>query len=177
VGEMEPFLGTVMERSQVPADYFRVGFVAQHVNECRINLEDCPLHVAAADPVRRVSDQRAEVGFRSLVTNSPYGICRSDMQGTVLEVNPAFIHMLGYESDAEIVGRHLGALHHSSQEWFHLADYFADRKDFTALVSDFLRKDGSGTVLRLSGRAIRDEQDTTSFELFAEDVTEHRAPD
>ncbi|HKN36942.1 MAG TPA: ATP-binding protein [Terriglobales bacterium] len=119
--------------------------------------------------------RRSEANFRSLVTNSPYGICRSDMQGTVLEVNPALIHMLGYESDSEIVGRHLGALHRSSQEWFQLADYFADRKDFTGLVADFLRRDGSGTVLRLSGRAIRDEEDTTSFELFAEDVTEHRA--
>jgi PAS domain S-box-containing protein len=119
--------------------------------------------------------RRSESNFRSLVTNSPYGICRCDMQGTVLEVNPAFIHMLGYESDAEIVGRHLGALHRNSQEWFHLADYFADRKDFTGLVADFLRKDGSATVLRLSGRAIRDEDDSTTFELFAEDVTEHRA--
>jgi PAS domain S-box-containing protein len=119
--------------------------------------------------------RRSEANFRSLVTNSPYGICRSDMQGTVLEVNPALIHMLGYESDTELVGRHLGALHRSSQEWFQLADYFADRKDFTGLVADFLRKDGSATVLRLSGRAIRDKEDTTSFELFAEDVTEHRA--
>jgi PAS domain S-box-containing protein len=118
--------------------------------------------------------RRSESNFRSLVTNSPYGICRCDMQGTVLEVNPAFIHMLGYESESDISGRHLGALHRNSQEWFHLADYFADRKDFTGLVADFLRKDGSATVLRLSGRAIRDENDSTSFELFAEDVTEHR---
>jgi PAS domain S-box-containing protein len=118
--------------------------------------------------------RRSELNFRSLVTNSPYGICRCDMQGTVLEVNPAFIHLLGYDSESDIAGRHLGALHRNPQEWFHLADYFADRKDFTGLVADFLRKDGSATVLRLSGRAIRDENDVTSFELFAEDVTEHR---
>ena len=119
--------------------------------------------------------RRSELNFRSLVTNSPYGICRCDPNGTVVDANPAFVHMLGYSSATELIGRHLGSLHRNSQEWFHLADYFAARKDFTGLVADFSRRDGSATVVRLSGRAIRDEDDITSFELFAEDVTENRA--
>ena len=119
--------------------------------------------------------RRSELNFRSLVTNSPYGICRCDPNGTVADANPAFVHMLGYSSATELIGRHLGSLHRNSQEWFHLADYFAARKDFTGLVADFTRRDASATVVRLSGRAIRDEDDTTSFELFAEDVTENRA--
>ena len=118
--------------------------------------------------------RRSELNFRSLVTNSPYGICRCEPNGTLADANPAFVHMLGYSSVTDLVGRHLGSLHRNSQEWFHLADYFAARKDFTGLVADFTRNDGSATVVRLSGRAIRDEDDTTTFELFAEDVTEHR---
>jgi PAS domain S-box-containing protein len=118
--------------------------------------------------------RRSESNFRSLVTNSPYGICRCNPDGVLIDANPAFVHMLGYESASELKGRHLGSLHRSSQEWFRLADCFASRKDFTGLVAEFTRKDESATVLRLSGRAIRDKEDT-SFELFAEDVTENRA--
>jgi PAS domain S-box-containing protein len=118
--------------------------------------------------------RRSESNFRSLVTNSPYGICRCNPDGVLMDANPAFVHMLGYESATELKGRHLGSLHRSSQEWFQLADCFASRKDFTGLVAEFTRKDETATVLRLSGRAIRDKEDT-SFELFAEDVTENRA--
>jgi PAS domain S-box-containing protein len=118
--------------------------------------------------------RRSESNFRSLVTNSPYGICRCNPDGVLMDANPAFVHMLGYESATELKGQHLGSLHRSSQEWFRLADCFATRKDFTGLVTEFTRKDDTATVLRLSGRAIRDKEDT-SFELFAEDVTENRA--
>jgi PAS domain S-box-containing protein len=118
--------------------------------------------------------RRSESNFRSLVTNSPYGICRCDPDGILIDANPAFVHMLGYESATELTGRHLGSLHRSSQEWFQLADSFGARKDFTGLVAEFTRKDDTATVLRLSGRAIRDNH-RTSFELFAEDVTENRA--
>ena len=118
--------------------------------------------------------RRSESNFRSLVTNSPYGICRCESDGILIDANPALVHMLGYESATELKGRHLGSLHRSSQEWFRLADCFAARKDFTGLVAEFTRKDDSATVLRLSGRAIRDNEETT-FELFAEDVTENRA--
>src|SRR5712671_3180425 len=40
--------------------------------------------------------RRSEVNFRSLVTNAPYGICRCDASGTLLDVNPALASMLGY---------------------------------------------------------------------------------
>jgi PAS domain S-box-containing protein len=119
--------------------------------------------------------RRSESNFRSMVTNSPYGICRCDRQGTILDANPAFVHMLGYNSAPELVGRHLGALHRNSQEWLHLADYFGALEDFTGLIADFTRMDGSAAVVRLSGRAIRDAGDSGTFELFAEDVTENRA--
>ncbi|HEY1270346.1 MAG TPA: ATP-binding protein [Terriglobales bacterium] len=119
--------------------------------------------------------RRSESDFRSLVTNSPYGICRCDSRGTLLDTNPAFVQMLGYSTSAELLGRHLGALHRNSHEWFHLADQFVEAADFTGLVAEFTRKDGSLAVLRLSGRTIRDKGDASSLELFAEDVTEHRA--
>ena len=119
--------------------------------------------------------RRSEINFRSLVTNAPYGIARCDAAGTMLDVNPAFISILGYSDASELVGRHLGTLYADAQQWFQLADYFRSLKEFNGLAAEWLRKDGSPTVVRISGRTISGEHNTTSYELFTEDVTERRA--
>jgi PAS domain S-box-containing protein len=119
--------------------------------------------------------RRSELNFRSLVTNAPYGVCRCDSAGILLGVNPAFVSMLGYGSAAELVGQSLPNLYADSQQWFLLADYFRSLEKFQGLVAEWLRKDGSSTVVRLSGRAIRGEGNAIFFELFSEDVTERRA--
>ncbi len=118
--------------------------------------------------------RRSELNFRSLVTNAPYGICRCDSAGILLGVNPAFVTMLGYASAAELVGRSLPNLYADSQQWFTLADYFRSLQQFHGLVAEWVRKDGSSTVVRLSGRAIRGEGNAIFFELFSEDVSERR---
>ncbi len=119
---------------------------------------------------------RSEANFRSLVTNSPYGICRCDLDGTVVEANPAFVHMLGFESTSDVIGRNLGSLHRDSEQWLHLTENFNTQQDFTGSTSDFARKDGTVASIRLSGRAIRDrDRKSTTFEIFAEDITERRA--
>src|SRR3954470_18900176 len=51
--------------------------------------------------------RRSESNFRSLVTNAPYGICRCDSLGMLLDANPAFVAMLGFTKTDEVVGRHL----------------------------------------------------------------------
>jgi PAS domain S-box-containing protein len=120
--------------------------------------------------------RRSEANFRSLVTNSPYGICRCDLDGMVLETNPALVHMLGYESTSDLIGRNLGSLHRDSEEWVKLAEHFKQRQDFTGVTVELNRKGGSVASLRLSGRGIRDDDydHSLTFELFAEDVTERR---
>jgi PAS domain S-box-containing protein len=119
--------------------------------------------------------RRSEVNFRSLVTNAPYGICRCDATGVLLSANPALVSMLGYSSSSELIDRSLPTLYAESQQWFTAADYFRSSQRFTGLVAEWLRKDGSTIIARLSGRTIHDEKNTTFFELFAEDITEHRA--
>jgi PAS domain S-box-containing protein len=116
---------------------------------------------------------RSEVNFRSLVTNAPYGICRCDAAGILLNVNPALVTMLGYSSAAGLVGRSLPTLFRESQEWFTAADHFGATERFTGLMADWVRQDGTPITVRLSGRTLRDHG--TYFQLFAEDVTERRA--
>ena len=119
--------------------------------------------------------RRSEVNFRSLVTHAPYGVCRCDSAGILLDVNPALVAMLGYGSGAELVGRNLANLYSDSQQWFGLADYLGLLEKFQGLAADWLRNDRTIVSVRLSGRAFRDERNTIFFELFAEDVTERRA--
>ena len=119
--------------------------------------------------------RRSESNFRSLVTNAPYGICRCDSQGNLLDINPALVATLGYTSGSELIGRSLATLYADGQQWFLLADYFRLLKEFHGVVAEWSRKDGSSTAVRLSGRAISDESGIVTFELFTEDVTERRA--
>ncbi len=119
--------------------------------------------------------RRSEINFRSLVTHAPYGVCRCDSQGILLDVNPALVAMLGYESGSELVGQNLANLYSDSQQWFNLADYLRTLEKFRGQAADWVRKDRTTINVRLSGRAFRDDGNTTYFELFAEDVTERRA--
>ena len=119
--------------------------------------------------------RRSEINFRSLVTHAPYGVCRCDSVGILLDVNPALVAMLGYASGAELVGSNLANLYADSQQWFGLADYLRSLQKFHGLNADWIRRDRSIISVRLSGRAFRDEANTIFFELFAEDVTERRA--
>jgi PAS domain S-box-containing protein len=119
--------------------------------------------------------RRSEINFRSLVTHAPYGVCRCNSVGILLDVNPALVAMLGYASGADLVGRNLANLYSDSQQWFSLADYLGLLEKFQGLPADWLRDDRTVVSVRLSGRAFRDERNTIFFELFAEDVTERRA--
>jgi len=119
--------------------------------------------------------RRSEINFRSLVTHAPYGVCRCDSAGILLDVNPALVAMLGYPSGAELVGSNLANLYADSQQWFGLADYLRSLQKFHGLNADWIRRDRSVISVRLSGRAFRNEANTIFFELFAEDVTERRA--
>src|SRR6266436_3675575 len=95
---------------------------------------------------------RSESNFRSLVTNAPYGICRCDARGHLVDVNPALVASLGYSSAAELVGRNLSTLYAEGQQWFVLADYLRTMQDFQGLECEWTRKDGSTAAVRLSGR-------------------------
>jgi PAS domain S-box-containing protein len=89
-------------------------------------------------------------------------------------MNPALLAVLGYSSAEELVGKHLGALYADTQQWFELADHLRSAAPLNGLIVEWKRKDGTNTVVRVSGRAVSDGDKGTAFELFTEDVTERR---
>ncbi len=119
--------------------------------------------------------RRSEANFRSLVTNAPYGICRCDSTGKILDANPAFLQALGLSSTNELIGQHIFGLYAENDQWFALADFLRSAQPFKGLTAEWKRKDGNTTVVRISGRSVTNGSDgRVVFELFAEDVTERR---
>ena len=119
--------------------------------------------------------RRSELNFRSLVTNAPYGICRCDSTGKILDANPAFLQLLGLISVDELVGQHIFALYAENERWFELADFLRSAEPFKGLTAEWKRKDTSTTMVRISGRSVSNgPEGGVVFELFAEDVTERR---
>ena len=120
--------------------------------------------------------RRSEANFRSLVTNAPYGICRTDSTGKILDANPAFLEMLGYGTAEELLGQHIYSLYADTNQWFELADLLRVSAPFRGLNAEWKRKSGPTTVVRVSGRSVANGGDRERvFEVFAEDVTERHA--
>src|SRR6202048_2018687 len=110
--------------------------------------------------------RRSEINFRSLVTHAPYGVCRCDSNGILLDVNPALVSMLGYETGAGLVGQNLANLYSDSQQWFSLADSLRTLQKFRGQAADWVRKDHTSINVRLSGRAFRGKGNTFLLALF-----------
>ncbi|MGB7822229.1 MAG: PAS domain S-box protein, partial [Candidatus Sulfotelmatobacter sp.] len=120
--------------------------------------------------------RRSEVRYRSLVQTAVYGIYRSSLEGAFLDVNPALIGMLGYNSALEVLAL-------DPQK-----DVFLDSGEYSRLVDEFRRtgrmdgfevrwkhKDGTAITVRISGRAVATEDEPADvLEAIAEDITERR---
>ena len=120
--------------------------------------------------------RRSEVRYRSLVQTAVYGIYRSSLDGRFLDVNPALIGILGYNSALEILAL-------DPQK-----DVFVDPAEYTRLVNEFRRsgrmdgfevrwkrKDDAIITVRISGRAVAGgDEPSDVLEAIAEDITERR---
>jgi PAS domain S-box-containing protein len=120
--------------------------------------------------------RRSEVRYRSLVQTAVYGIYRSSLEGRFLDVNPALIGMLGYNSADEILAL-------DPQK-----DVFVDAAEYTRLVDEFRRsgrmdgfevrwkrRDEGIITVRISGRAVAGgDEPSDVLEAIAEDITERR---
>jgi two-component system, cell cycle sensor histidine kinase and response regulator CckA len=119
--------------------------------------------------------RRSESRYRSLVQSAVYSIYRSSLDGQFLDVNPALVSMLGYESAEQVLA--LDPRH----------DVFVDAGELARLINEFQsgcrldnievrwkRKDGKVITVRLSGRAVSSPDGASVLEIIAEDVTEQR---
>ncbi len=146
--------------------------------------------MAADDPAQRVLQTcserpvqakdplvAADESYRSLTEGALYGIYRSTIDGRFLTVNPALAEMLGYESQAELLGVDMARdIYARPEERQRLIESYQDKARIQGQDVEWRRKDGTQIAVRLSGRPVRnDSGQVESFEMIVEDVTERRA--
>jgi diguanylate cyclase (GGDEF)-like protein/PAS domain S-box-containing protein len=119
--------------------------------------------------------RHSEARYRALVGNLAYGICRCNGKGKFLDVNPALATMLGYASREELLAVNLAAeVLCDPYKRAHLLGQTAEHNDVDRLEIEWKRKDGATLKLRLSGREVRNEGETDSYEIIVENVTQQR---
>ena len=134
-------------------------------------------HVATAIEHKRHEQalRDSEARYRSLVQSAVYGIYRSTLEGHFLDVNPALISMLGYDSALEVL-----ALDPQKDIFLRGEDRLRLRREYEQhgrldnVEVKWKRKDGKAITVRLSGRAVDQEGQEEVLEIIAEDVTERR---
>ena len=120
--------------------------------------------------------RRSEARYRSLVQSAVYGIYRSDMQGRFLDVNPALIAMLGYDSPEQVVELDPAReVFLNPEEHERLTKEFQQKGRLDGLEVRWKRKDGGAITVRLSGHGTSGPEEVENvLEIIAEDVTERR---
>ena len=113
----------------------------------------------------------SEERFRSIVENSPLGLLRAALDGTLVFANEALARILGYESAESVVGLNLLRICHDPGERAVLAAAVREGTS-TATELELRRRDGSLVTVRLTARLVRGGNRALQvFEGFVEDVT------
>jgi PAS domain S-box-containing protein len=120
--------------------------------------------------------RRSEARSRSLILSAAFGIFRCTLGGRFLDVNPALITMLGYESVEDLLQLNVRSeVFTDPEELDRLAEDYRRTGRLNGVEVQWKRKDGRVIIVRLSGSAatITDEPEEV-LELIAEDITDRR---
>ncbi len=120
--------------------------------------------------------RRSETNYRSLILGATYGIFRCNVRGEFLDANPALATMLGYESNKELLrSEGLQTVFQAAEEGAQLLSQFRQAGRVDGVEVTWRRKDGALVPVRLSGRAVLDEQGVLQgFEVITENIVERR---
>jgi two-component system cell cycle sensor histidine kinase/response regulator CckA len=120
----------------------------------------------------RSSEQR----YRSLFEGMVQGIYRIGREGEFLEVNPALVAMLGYNSAGEVLKLNVVTeLYLDPEEKPRLLQKWLEETKIEEEVK-WRRRDATIITVRLNGRTLTDDGGVVQgFEFIAEDVTERRS--
>jgi two-component system, cell cycle sensor histidine kinase and response regulator CckA len=135
--------------------------------------------VALDNTDRRVAERAlrlSEQSYRSLIEGAPYGICRSTVDGQLLQVNRAMAEMLSYESETELLLRSLRA--EIFNELINYDEFLAqlrDRGSCQGFECTWQCHGGKIILVRLGGWSVLDAASEISYlEILAENVTERK---
>jgi PAS domain S-box-containing protein len=115
--------------------------------------------------------QRSEASVRAFIEHSPLGILRVTPDGRFLDVNPAIVQMLGYDSAAALKQENEQSFYVDRSVRTALYDAF-ERGLFDPVETEWWRRDRGVIRVRLSCRPVRDHEGRiVHVEGFVIDVT------
>jgi diguanylate cyclase (GGDEF)-like protein/PAS domain S-box-containing protein len=120
--------------------------------------------------------QRSEAHYRALTGNLAFGICRCDLEGEFVDVNPALVTMLGFASKEELLKMSPAAdVINDVSKRARLLGEVGENGRVDLLETVWSRKNGIRLRVRLSGREIRTaEGEIDGYEIIVQDVTKQR---
>jgi PAS domain S-box-containing protein len=128
---------------------------------------------------KRAEEQlrRSEQKYRQLFENATYGMFWSKPDGTLLDVNPAMVAMLGYNSRDELLQRNLNYdIYENEFTRRVILESYGPSEKVEGAEVNWQRKDGKPIVVRISGNLIREKNGSVDhYEVIAEDITERRS--
>ena len=123
--------------------------------------------------------RRSEERYRSLFERAAHGIFRTTPDGVFVDVNPALVKMLGYESAEELLALSMSTeVNREGSEPANLVGRLAagDLREWAEVR--WRMKDGTPISVRLTMQAVYNDAGVLeSYEGIAEDITERRRRD
>jgi PAS domain S-box-containing protein len=121
-----------------------------------------------AGKTRKLPEER----YRSLFENAVIGIFCSSATGKIIDVNPAFCAMLGYNCREQLIGLSIFDFFQRQSQRRALLQKLESGDRIGSFDAIWHRRDGKILAVRLDGRILRSaEGRLCGLEMFAEDVT------
>ena len=167
-----------------------IGEIGQALNTMAQNLEKSDNRIKhqnillekARDELELRVDQRtselrtAEQKYRGIFENAVEGIFQTTIDGRILDVNPSFAKILGYDSVGEMLSdKKQKFFPVSEKEGIKLKHILEAEGKIVAYETRLFRKDGNEFWCSISAGKIHNEEDSrVYFEGFVIDITERR---
>ena len=120
---------------------------------------------------------RSEQRFRAVFAGAGVGIGIADLSGRILDANPAFAAMLGYEV-AEFCRLTVADLQHPEdvpETWAPYGEMLAGRRESARIEKCYPHRDGSSVWTEITASLLRDDQGAPQYTVvIVEDVTARR---
>jgi PAS domain S-box-containing protein len=115
----------------------------------------------------------SEKKFRNIFENSAEGIFQVSTQGKLRTFNPAFVKMLGYSNDNELINLNFFENFFAKEsDWELLSKLLEKQGKVRNFRVSFIKKDHSEITVRMNSRLNTDDDGTTFYEGSIQDITQ-----
>jgi len=119
--------------------------------------------------------EKSEEKYRKLFENAMYGVFLAKPDGTLLDVNPAMVDMLGYASKEELLSKNLERdIYENPAERKQILEKATPDKRVEGIEVNWIRKDGKTIPVRISGAVILTGDGDALHEVIVENVAESK---